>query len=121
MKSLYPIAAALALALSSSGALAQATSLQCGINVLNTPQGVVLQSTARSGPAVSGSYQLSVETTGPAGRSTVSQAGEFSVRGGSSEALGSVSLGRSPGAFAVARMELSWVGGHRSCTRRIRL
>jgi len=121
MKSFYPMTAALALALSTSGALAQSTSPQCNINVLSTPQGVVLQSTARSRTAVSGSYQLSVETTGPAGRSTVSQGGEFSVRGGSSEALGSLSLGRSSGALVVARMELSWAGGHTSCTRRIRL
>ena len=122
MKSLHSLIAALALALSSSGgAQALPTAPQCDIDVLNTPQGIVLQSVARARTAVSGSYQLSVDTSGPTGRSTVSQGGDFSVRGGRSETLGSLFLGRSSGALVVARMDLSWAGGRTSCMRRIRL
>lgn len=116
------IIAALALTLSPAGAaLALPTAAQCEIDVLSTPQGIVLRPVARSRTGVSGSYQLSVDTSGPAGRSAVSQGGDFSVRGGRSEGLGSIALGRSSGAVVVARMNLSWAGGQASCTRRIQM
>ena len=120
MYSLSFIVAALALPLSPSGAApALPTAVQCEIDVLSTPQGIVLRPVVRSRTAVSGSYQLSVDTSGPAGRSAVSQGGDFSVRGGRSDGLSSVALGRSPGAVVVARMNLSWAGEHANCMRRI--
>lgn len=122
MKPLKLAIAALALTLCPSGtALAQPPAAQCDIDVLRTPQGIVLRPIARSGTAVSGSYLVSVETSGPAGRSTVSQGGDFSVRGGHSQTLGSVSLGQSSGGLAQARVELFWAGGRTSCARRVRL
>lgn len=122
MHSLSFIIAALALPLSPSGAApALPTAVQCEIDVLSTPQGIVLRPVVRSRTAVSGSYQLSVDTSGPAGRSAVSQGGDFSVRGGRSDGLSSVALGRSPGAVVVARMNLSWAGEHANCMRRIQM
>ena len=122
MKNLNSAIAALALTLGPSGAaLALPPAAQCDIDVLSTPQGIVLRPVARSRTAVSGSYQLSVDTSGPAGRSAVSQGGDFSVRGGRSDGLSSVALGRSPGAVVVARMNLSWAGEHANCMRRIQM
>lgn len=116
------IIAALALPLGSSGAAAApATALRCEIDVLRTPQAVVLRPVVHSRTAVSGSYQLSVDTLGPAGRSAVSQGGEFFLRGGRSDGLSSVSLSHSPGAAIEARMHLSWAGKHASCTRHIQM
>jgi len=122
MHSLSFIIAALAFPLGASGAAAAApTAVHCEIDVLSTPQGIVLRPVVRSRTAVSGSYQLSVDTLGPAGRSAVSQGGDFSVRGGRTDGLSSVALGRSPGAAVEARLELSWAGRHASCRRRIQM
>lgn len=94
---------------------------QCDIEVLNTAQGIVLRPFARFSTNVSGTYQLTVNTSGPAGRAAVSQGGDFTVREGHSDGFGSVALGRSPGAFVEARMNLSWVGGHTNCSREIQM
>lgn len=122
MKYLNSAIAALALGLGlPAPAMAQPPTTACNIDVLSTPQGIVLRPIARSRTAVSGTYRLSVETSGPAGRSTVSQGGDFSVRGAREQTLGSVSLGHSSGGLAQARVELFWAGGRTSCARRVRL
>ena len=114
--------AALALTLGlSGGAQARPASVGCEIDVLRTGQGVILRPVASASSGLAGIYQLSVDTAGRAGRSSVSQGGEFAVRGGQRTTLGSVALGQGSGAVATARMDLSWRGGRTSCVRKIRL
>lgn len=122
MKSLNPVITALAFTLGASGAAgAQPEPVQCDIDILRTPQGIVLRPTARSTTAVSGSYQLSVNTSGPDGQSDVSQGGDFSVRADRAETLGTVALGGPSRGHVTARLDLAWPGGQTRCARQIRL
>ena len=108
-------------ALAMPGPVAPPPPVHCDIEVVQTPDGTRLRPVARSGIDLSGSYELNVETSGAGGRSTVSQGGEFSLLAGRGQTLGSVSLGRAPGARIVARMEVSWPGGQTQCVRRVTL
>lgn len=94
---------------------------RCDIEVVSTPQGTRLRPIARSAADLLGSYRLNVETSGGGGGSSVSQGGDFSLRAGQEEVLGSVSLGQAHGTRLVARMDLSWAGGTTHCVRRAQL
>lgn len=93
----------------------------CGIEVVTTAHGIALRPFARFRTNVSGIYQLTVNTSGPAGQAAVSQGGDFTVREGRSDGFGSVNLGRSPGFLVEARMNLSWDGGQTECARQFRM
>ena len=105
----------------SSGAQARPPSVGCGIDVVRAGPNIVLRPVASASSGLAGVYQLSVDTAGRAGRSSVSQGGEFSIRGGQRTTLGSVAVGQSRGAITQARLDLSWPGGRTSCVRQIRL
>jgi len=105
-------------ALAMPGPVGPPTPVQCDVEVVRTAQGTLLRPVARSGVELSGFYRLNVETSGPGGRSTVSQGGEFSLLAGREQSLGSVSLGQASGARIVARMDLFWPGGRTQCVHR---
>ncbi|WP_298162119.1 curli-like amyloid fiber formation chaperone CsgH [Brevundimonas sp.] len=108
-------------ALAMPGQMAITPQVQCDIEVVQTPDGTQLRPVARSGIDLSGSYQLTVETSGPAGSSSVSQGGEFALLAGQVQALGSVSLGRASGTRIVARVDVSGPSGRTRCVRRVTL
>jgi hypothetical protein len=95
--------------------------IQCEIDMVTTPRGLVLRPVARSEASISGSYQLIVETSAVDGRSTVTQGGDFALLAGQSQALGMISLGHTPRATMAARLEIDWEGGHTGCSRRATL
>ena len=92
--------------------------VRCEITVskrggITTLEGVVLAS-----KSVSGSYRLSVTTSGGSGGSDIDQSGAFSASAGQSSSLGVVSLGGTAN-LASAQLSVKWNGGSTQCSQRI--
>jgi hypothetical protein len=97
---------------------ADSSSPRCEIRVDRHGGGVVLEGLVFAEEPVSGSYRLRVWQKSGAGRSQISQSGDFSVESGS-ESLGLVSLANRGGGY-VATLSVQWDGGGFDCTERVR-
>lgn len=91
--------------------------VRCDIQVSGRGGGVTLEGVVYAKTAVEGSYRLRVTQSGGSGSSNINQGGDFNAGPGGAVSLGTVTLGGS-GAY-VARLEVSWGGGHTVCSERV--
>lgn len=111
--------AVLAVAVGASGIAAAhaGNGLGCEINVARGSGGVSLSGVVHANKDVEGSYAFRITKSGGGGSSDISQSGDFSVAAGSSESVGSVSLG-GDGSYR-ARLDIRTPLGSTSCSQRI--
>lgn len=95
-----------------------ADGVHCEIRVgkrsgMTTLEGVVFASAP-----ISGSYRLSITSSGGSGGSDIDQSGTFSAGSHEPASVGVVSLGGVAGAYA-ADLTIKWNGGSNSCSQHI--
>ncbi|SDG37810.1 curli-like amyloid fiber formation chaperone CsgH [Pelagibacterium luteolum] len=79
----------------------QKTSGYCEVLATPSGNGVTLQAVFHAEDITHGSYQLSVQSSGGAGRSSINQGGDFSANGAGLVPLGTVTVGGSA-SYAIA-------------------
>ena len=90
--------------------------MYCDIVRVETPSSIELVGKVSSPVPAEGSFHFVIEKQGPAGRSDITQSGDFLVGSDSTEEeLGRVTLDTDPGAFYVAHLVVEWQGGEIDC------
>lgn len=89
----------------------------CEITVSKRGGMTTLEGIVTSPQSLSGSYRMSVVTSGSGGGSDIDQSGAFSATAGKSASLGVVSLGGA--ASYSAELTVKWSGGSTRCVKQI--
>ena len=92
-----------------------ADDLLCEIRATPVPGGVELEAVASGNRALTGSYSFTIEKSGPSGDSKIAQGGEFSLRRGAEQVLGSAGLGLAGADSYSARLVLTDTSGAVLC------
>lgn len=111
------IAAAVAPAMAASFQPAHAgDGARCEIRVSKRGGTTTLEGVLFASAPVSGSYRLSVGSSGGGGGSDIDQSGNFSAKPGEPVNLGAVSLGGPAGTYS-AELTIKWNGGASRCSQ----
>ena len=88
---------------------------RCEIRVSKRGGATTLEGFVVAASPISGSYRISVTSSGGGGGSDIDQSGQFSAGPGGPVSLGVVSLGGSPGGYR-ADLTVKWNGGSTRCS-----
>ena len=89
----------------------------CEIHVSKRGRTTILEGIVLSSVPISGSYRLSVTSSGGGGTSDIEQSGAFTASGGEAARLGVVSLSGQAGTH-TADLTIRWNGGSNHCSQR---
>ena len=90
---------------------------RCEIRVSRRGGMTTLEGVVMASGSITGSYRLSVTSSGRGGGSDIDQSGDFSARPGEPASLGVVSLGG--GGAHTADLTVRWNGGSHHCSQRV--
>jgi hypothetical protein len=90
-------------------------SKMCEVRTTKMPGGVELEAVVSSIRALNGSYSFVIEKKGSGGDSNIAQAGEFSLKQGAEQVVGSAGLGLARGDSYTAKLVLTDGSGDIIC------
>ena len=91
---------------------------RCEIRVSKRGGTTTLEGVVFASAPLTGSYRLSVGSSGGGGGSDIDQSGSFSAKPGEPANLGVVSLGGTAGTYS-ADLTIKWNGGESRCTQHV--
>jgi hypothetical protein len=103
---------------SATAASGRSAETRCELRVVEQGAMTTLEGLVFAAGPVSGTYRMTVVSSGRGGGSDIAQSGSFTASSRQPERLGLVSLGGSDGAY-TAKLAVSWAGGGASCTKTI--
>ena len=94
---------------------AQAAPLDCEIAVSIGRYGRTYEGLVHAAEDAHGTYELTLNKRGSAGRAMISQSGNFTVAAGNSETLSQATFGGLPPSSLIAELNLRWNGQTLTC------